>query len=259
MLPHGLLLALFTFLGLAMGSFLNVCSDRLPVGRSIINPPSACDTCGHRLGARDLVPLFSYLWLRGRCRYCHTPIPRRIPAVELAIGLVFPLLYWYHGISLELVFSLVYACLLALILIIDVEHQLILDKVVYPGMVLALAFSPLSPALGASAGSRVIGSISGGATGLVIMLLIFLLTRGGMGFGDVKMAALVGLIAGFPRVFMALFLSVMAGGLVAIALLSLGLKKRRQPVPFGPFLALGAMAVVVWGGEILHWYQRIIT
>ena len=259
MLPHGLFLILFAVLGLAMGSFLNVCSDRLPIGGSIISPPSACANCKRRLGARDLVPVFSYLWLRGRCRYCHTPIPYRLPVVESAIGLVFPLLYWYYGLSLELGFSLVYACLLTLILLIDIEHQLILDKVVYPGMVLALAFSPFYPALGANAGSRVISSISGGAAGLVVMLLFFLLARGGMGLGDVKMAALVGLVTGFPRVFAALFLSVMAGGLVAIALLSLGLKKRRQPIPFGPFLAIGTMAVVVWGDEILRWYQQLIA
>ena len=84
MLPTGLLLALFAALGLIVGSFLNVCSDRLPTGRSIVYPPSTCATCNHRLSARDLVPLFSYLWLRGRCRYCHTPIPHRLPAAELA-------------------------------------------------------------------------------------------------------------------------------------------------------------------------------
>jgi leader peptidase (prepilin peptidase)/N-methyltransferase len=257
--PHGLFLAIFTVLGLSVGSFLNVCSDRLPAGRSIINPPSACDACHKRLGFRDLVPLFSYLWLRGRCRYCRAAIPWHLPAVEAAMGIVFPLLYWYYGLNLELGFSLVYACLLTLILLIDIEHQLILDKVVYPGMVLALAFSPFQPPLGAEAGSRVISAVAGGAAGLVVMLLFFLLARGGLGLGDVKMAALMGLITGFPRVFVALFLAVIAGGLVAVALLSLGLKKRRQPIPFGPFLSIGTMAVVIWGDNIMGWYQQFIA
>ncbi len=259
MLPHGLLLALFAILGLAVGSFLNVCSDRLPQGRSIINPPSACATCRHRLGVVDLVPLLSYLWLRGRCRYCHTPIPRRLPAVELAMGLLFALLYWHHGLSLMLGFSLVYACLLTLIFVIDIEHQLILDKVVYPGMGLALALSAFNPALGVNPGPGTVSSIVGGAAGLAVMLLIFLIARGGMGMGDVKMAVLVGLVTGFPKVFMALFLSIIAGGLIATALLTLGLKTRRQPIPFGPFLAMGTMAVVVWGSDIQHWYQQIIA
>ena len=175
------------------------------------------------------------------------------------MGLIFPLLYWHYGLSLTLGFCLVYTCLLTLIFVIDIEHQLILDKVVYPGLALALAFSPFYPALGVSPGPRVISSVSGGATGLVIILLIFLIARGGMGMGDVKMAALVGLVTGFPKVFIALFLSIMAGGLVAVALLTLGLKTRRQPIPFGPFLAIGTMAVVVWGTEIQHWYQQNIA
>jgi leader peptidase (prepilin peptidase)/N-methyltransferase len=242
-----------------MGSFLNVCIDRLPGRRSIISPPSACDACGHELGVRDLVPLFSYLWLRGRCRYCRALIPRRIPAVELAMGVIFPLLYWHYGLNLAFGFSLVYTLLLTLIFVIDIERQLILDWVVYPGMGLALAFSPFYPMLGVTAGSRVISSVSGGAAGLAFMLLLFLISRGGMGFGDVKMAALVGLIVGFPRVFFALFLSVIAGGLVAGILLAAGLKTRRQPIPFGPFLAAGTMLVVVWGTQIQDWYQQLFT
>jgi leader peptidase (prepilin peptidase)/N-methyltransferase len=179
------------------------------------------------------------------------------------MGLAFPLLYWHHGLSLALVFSLVYTSFLTPIFVIDLEHQLILDKIIYPGMGLALVISPFNSALGLSPGLRVISSVSGGAAGLIIMLLPFLIARGGMGFGDVKMAALVGLITGgfpgFPKVFIALFLSIITGGLAAMALLSLGLKKRRQPIPFGPFLAIGAMAVVVWGGEIQYWYQQIVT
>jgi prepilin signal peptidase PulO-like enzyme (type II secretory pathway) len=125
--------------------------------------------------------------------------------------------------------------------------------------VLALVFSPFQSTLGNDAGWRVISAVSGGAAGLVIMLIFFLIARGGMGLGDVKMAAMMGLMTGFPKVLIALFLSVIAGGLVAITLLSLGLKKRRQPIPFGPFLSLGTMAVVVWGDDILGWYQQFIT
>ena len=255
----GLFLPLFALVGLAVGSFLNVCIDRLPGGRSILNPPSACASCNHKLGARDLVPLFSYLWLRGRCRYCGTPISRRIPAVELATAIIFPLLYWHQGLTVGLGFSLVYVSLLTVIFVIDIEHQLILDRVVFPGMVLALAFAVFNPALGGDAGARFISTISGGAAGLGVMLLPFLISRGGMGFGDVKMAALMGLMTGFPKVLIALFLSIMLGGLVAMILLTLRIKKRREAVPFGPFLAIGTVVVVVWGTEIQHWYQHMLT
>jgi leader peptidase (prepilin peptidase)/N-methyltransferase len=176
------------------------------------------------------------------------------------MGLAFPLLYWYYGLSLMLGFALVYLCLLTLIFVIDIEHQLILDRVVYPGMVLALVFSFFYP--GFSPFDPVDGvkwAVLGGAIGLALMLLPFLISRGGMGFGDVKMAALVGLIVGFPRVFIALFLSIIAGGLVAGVLLATGLKGRRQPIPFGPFLAAGTMVVVVWGAQIQLWYQRIFS
>ncbi len=257
MLLSGLLLALLALVGVVVGSFLNVCIDRLPGGKSIINPPSACASCNRRLSIRDLVPLFSYLWLRGRCRYCGTPIPRRLPAVELAMGIIFPLLYWQQGLTLVLGFSLVYASVLAVIFVIDIEHQLILDKVVFPMMVLALAFAVFNPVLGINAGWRLISSVSGGAVGLVIMLIPFLVSRGGMGFGDVKMAALMGLITGFPKVFIALFLSITLGGLVAVVLLTLGIKKRREAIPFGPFLVIGTMVVMVWGSEIQQWYQSL--
>ena len=258
--PHALLLACFTIFGLAMGSFLNLCSDRLPAGKSIIGPPSHCATCQHRLKAKDLVPLFSYLWLRGRCRYCLTSIPRRLPIVELALGLLFPLLYWHYGISLTLGFSLVYACLLTLVFIIDIEHQLILDKVVYPGMGLALIFSLFYPGFPPFAPIEgLIRAISGGAVGLVLMLLPFFISRGGMGIGDIKMATFLGLVTGFPQVFIAIFLSIIAGGVVATFLLTFGFKKRKQPIPFGPFLAAGTMATIIWGAGIQGWYQQIMT
>ena len=175
------------------------------------------------------------------------------------MGVGFPLLYWHHGLTPLLGISLVYLCLLTLIFIIDIEHHLILDKTVYPGMALALAFSLFNPDLGENTAQRLISAVSGGAAGLIIMLLPFLLSRGGMGFGDVKMAALIGLITGFPKVFIALFLSIIAGGLVATALLALRLKGRREAIPFGPFLAIGTMLVVIWGSDIQNWYQQLLA
>ncbi len=258
MLPHPILLVFFTILGLAIGSFLNLIIDRLPAGKSIISPRSHCPACQHGLKTNDLVPLFSYLWLKGHCRYCHTSIPKRLPIVEAATGLLFPLLYWHYGLNPMLGFSLVYACLLIIIFVIDIEHQLILDKVVYPGIGLALILSPFYPALGIDPGPRVISAISGGSAGLAILLIPFLLSRGGMGMGDIKMAVLLGLITGFPQVFIALFLSIMAGGIVAVFLLTFGLKKRKQPIPFGPFLAAGTMATIIWGAGIQQWYQQIL-
>ncbi len=250
----------FTLLGLFTGSFLNVCIDRLPRGQSIIKPPSHCPACKHKLGTLDLIPLFSYLWLRGRCRYCRAPIPIRLPVVEGVTGLLFTLLYWKFGLSLELVISLIYACWLTVIFVIDLENQLVLDKIIYPGMVLALALSFFWPGIEVislmpeGALGRVVSSLTGGVFGLVVMALPFVIYRQGMGMGDIKLGALVGLMTGFPLVLIAVLLSWITGGLVAAILLALKIKKRKDPIPFATFLAASAMVTLLWGQVIWQWY-----
>ncbi|MFC1847600.1 prepilin peptidase [Chloroflexota bacterium] len=251
-----LLIIAFAILGSAVGSFLNVCIDRLPRGQSITTPPSHCSACNHKLSILDLIPLFSYLWLRGRCRYCQAHIPLRIPVVEGISALLFALLYWKFGLGLELVISLIYACLLTVIFVIDLEHQLVLDKIIYPSMVLALAFSFFWPglgvisALGEGSLGKVISSLTGGALGLVAMALPFVISRGGMGMGDVKLAALIGLMTGFPLIIVALLISWISGGLVAAILLALKIKKRKDTIPSATFMAIATMVTLLWGQEI---------
>jgi leader peptidase (prepilin peptidase)/N-methyltransferase len=249
---------IFIFLGMEVGSFLNVCGDRLPAGESIVYPPSHCHHCRRRLKAKDLVPVFSYLWLRGRCRYCRAEIPRRLLWVEIGTGVLFGLACWRYGLSLELLITLVYSSIFIVLLIIDLEHRLILNKVVYPSMALALLVSILFsipdflPRVEIVPG--ILSAAIGGAIGLVLFLLVVVVSRGGMGWGDVKMAALIGLVTGFPLVFVALLLAVLAGGLVAGILLALRIKKRRQAIPFAPFLSLATIVTLLWGSDILSWY-----
>ena len=252
-------IVLFALLGLAVGSFLNLCIDRLPLGKSIISPPSHCDACQQRLKTWDLVPLFSYLWLRGRCRYCGAHIPRRLPLVELATALLFAFLCWQYGLSLQLAIALIYACLFLVIFVIDLEHGLVLDNVVYPGMALAFVFSffwPWAEIVWHDIG--VLSALLGGAIGFGLMLIPYLISRGGMGGGDVKLAGLIGLTTGFPLVFFALFLGILGGGLVAIALLIAGVKSRKEPIPFGPFLAAAAMVTLIWGPAMYQWYIGLL-
>ncbi len=237
-------------LGLFVGSFLNVCMDRLPQGQSIIHPRSHCAACNRKLGNLDVIPIFSYLWLRGRCRYCQAPISLRLPIVEGMTGLLFACLYWKFGLGLELGISLVYACLLTVIFVIDLENQLVLDKVIYPGMALALAFSFFWPGLG------VISSLGGGALGLVVIALPLIIYRRGMGWGDVKLGALVGLMTGYPLVIVAVLLSWITGGLVAAVLLALKIKKRKDPIPFATFLTASAMVTLLWGQTIWQEYLQ---
>ncbi len=245
-------IALFALLGLAVGSFLNVCCDRLPLRQSIIGPPSHCGSCLQKLKIRDLVPIFSYLWLRGHCRYCGARIPLRVPLVEVGTALLFALLCWHYGLSPQLPMALIYACIFLVIFVIDLEHGLILDIVVYPGMVLAFIFSFFWPELGwPSLG--VLSALLGGAIGFGLMLLPYLISRGGMGGGDVKLAGLIGLAIGFPHVLIALLMAIIVAGVLAIALIVSRRRTRKQTIPFGPFLAAAAMVTVVWGQPIADW------
>ena len=250
----------FALLGLAVGSFLNVCIDRLPQSESIVNPPSHCEVCHHRLGAGDLIPVFSYLRLRGRCRYCHTSLPRRLLWLELATSIVFVILYWCCGLSPELGVMVFYTSLLIIIFVVDLEQGLILNKVVYPGMAAALLFALFlsQPWLTRWIVSGVANAAIGGGIGFVIFLLLAIISRGGMGWGDVKLAALIGLATGFPLVFVALIMGAILGGVVAIVLLVAKKKKRKETIPFGPFLSLAALITLLWGSNILNWYVALL-
>jgi leader peptidase (prepilin peptidase)/N-methyltransferase len=249
----------FALLGLAVGSFLNVCIDRLPQNKSIAYPPSHCEACQHKLAAKDLIPVFSYLRLRGRCRYCQISIPRKLLWVELATALIFALLYWHYRLSPELGVMAFYACLFIVIFVIDLEHSLILNKVVYPTMVVALLLSLYPwPWFGEPMGMRVAYAALGGAIGFAVFLLIALVSRGGMGWGDVKLAALIGLATGFPMVFVAIIMAAILGGIVAVVLLVTRRRGRREMIPFGPFLAVAAMVTLLWGNNILGWYLGLM-
>jgi len=261
------LIFLFALLGLAVGSFLNVCIDRLPRNKSIVNPPSHCEACQQKLAVKDNIPVFSYLRLRGRCRYCQAAIPRRIFWVELATGLIFALLYWWlvvfnsdPSIATFCVMAF-YACLFIIIFVIDLEHGLILNKVVYPSMVVALLLA-LLPQSWLTQETRltqwivtgIANAALGGGIGFGILFLIAIASRGGMGWGDVKLAALIGLATGFPLVILAIIMAAILGGIVAVALVIAKKRKRRQTIPFGPFLAVAAMVTLLWGNIILDWY-----
>ena len=254
-----LLIILFAILGLAVGSFLNVCIDRLPQNKSIVLPPSHCEACQHKLATKDLIPVFSYLRLRGRCRYCQASVPRRLFWVELATALIFALLCWHYGLSAELGVMIFYACLFIVIFVVDLEHGLILNKVVYPGMVVALLLALLPrPWLTQWIVTGVANAAIGGAIGFALFLLIAIVSRGGMGWGDVKLAALIGLATGFPLVFFSIIMGAIFGGIVAVALVIAKKRKRRQTIPFGPFLAVAAMVTLLWGSNILSWYLGLM-
>lgn len=254
------LIIIFFLFGSAVGSFLNVCMDRLPVGRSLLRPPSHCDSCQHPLSVKDLVPIFSYLLLRRRCRYCQASLPCRLFWVELGSAVLFAFGYWYYGLGLDLAVILFYCCLFVVLAVIDLEHGLILNKIVYPTAVLALLISVFYPPVGILdlplewPWFGLVNSFTGGAIGLVFFLLPALIYPEGMGWGDIKMAGLIGLVTGSGLVLFALLSGIILGGLVAGLLLLLKVRGWREAIPFGPFLSVGTIAALLWGSVIVNWY-----
>lgn len=252
---------LFFFIGAAVGSFINVIADRLPAGKSIISPPSHCAECQYKIPATDNIPIFSYLWLRGRCGNCGTGIPMRLFWVELGTAILFVFLYWHYGLNWELTMVAFYCCLFIALLLIDLEHGILPNKIVYPGMIIALVIAGLGSIFGfepsdiVGRGFRlwIVDAAIGGGIGFVLLLLPALLYQGGMGWGDVKLAALIGLVTGFPLVFLAMFLGIVGGGLTAAILLLAKLKTRKDAIPLGPFLSLAAMITLFWGNDFLNW------
>jgi len=263
-----ILTVVFALFGSAIGSFLNVCIDRLPLGKSLLYPPSHCDACQHPLSPKDLIPMFSYLWLRRRCRYCQAPIPRRPFWVEVGSGLLFAFIYWHYGLSVEFAVTAFYGSLFIVLGVIDLEHKLILNKIVYPAAVVALIIDVFLPPPGIFDVYLpwllgIVNGVIGGAIGFVFLAITYLVSlriykQEGMGWGDVKMAALIGLVTGPLLVLFTLAMGAILGALVGVILLLLKIKKRKETIPFGPFLSLATMATLLWGSDILNWYLGLL-
>ncbi len=257
------LYVIWGFIGAAFGSFINVCADRLPAGKSLLGPPSHCDACQKKLAALELVPVFSYIFLGGRCRNCRAKIPLRVLLVELGCGLFTAFLYRWLGLTLDFFVITFYSYIFILIALIDLQHQLILNKIVYPSLIIALIIAPFFIKAGGLHSHiwdhGIVNALIGGAVGFVFLLVPAIVSRGGMGFGDVKMAALIGFATGFPEVLVAVLGGIVLGGLVAIFLLVTGLKKRKEAIPFGPFLSLATIITLIWGSQIMDWYLAILS
>ncbi|MDN5327228.1 MAG: leader peptidase (prepilin peptidase) / N-methyltransferase [Moorella sp. (in: firmicutes)] len=238
----------FFILGLFIGSFLNVVIYRLPRGETVVWGRSRCPACGRALAWYDLFPVLSYLFLRGRCRYCRLPISPRYPIVEIVTGVVFTTLFYNFGLSWVLVKYLFLGAMLVAASFIDLEHYLIPDSLVVTGACGGILFSLLARDVGLRS------ALGGTVAAAGFLLLVAVISNGGMGGGDVKLAGMVGLFLGWPLASLALFLSLVTGGLVGICLLVSGLKKRQDPLPFAPFIAIGGLLALFFGEKMLPWY-----
>jgi leader peptidase (prepilin peptidase)/N-methyltransferase len=235
--------------GMLTGSFIGVVAHRVPLGRSIVGPRSECPSCGAQIAAYDNVPVFSWLLLRGHCRSCSARIPARYPLVELAVGLAFAATaIVLHDDPAELALGLVFVALLAAVTLTDLERRVIPNAILLTGALIGIAIAAAADP--ASLGER---AISAAAAGGFLFAAAILYPRG-MGMGDVKLAALMGLYLG-SAVAPAMLIAIAVGAVVGVDLmLRHGAAARKQAVPFGPFLALGGVVGLLAGEQMIEWY-----
>jgi len=248
----------FAFLfGLALGSFLNVCIYRIPLKKSIVRPGSSCPGCGAEIRFYDNIPILSYLMLLGRCRQCRTPISLRYPLVEMMIGLLSVLLFMQLGPSAKYLFLLFFTGALVAIAFIDLEHKIIPDAISLPGLLVGLAFS-FFPSAGISPVDALIGAVGGGGFLFLVGVVFEKLTgREGMGGGDVKLLAMIGAWMGWKALPFIVLLSSLTGAVIGVISLLMAKQDIKSRIPFGPFLALGALGFLFFGDEITLWFYRL--
>ena len=253
-------------LGASVGSFLNVVIYRVPAGLSLLYPPSRCPKCLHQLRAYENVPVLGWLWLKGRCGHCRSPISARYPLVEATTGVLFLLIFWTFGLSwLTIGYWVFFSWLLALSFI-DLDTMTLPNPLTQSGLIIGFVFqAALGFATRASwegAISQLMVGVIGAVVGLWLVEIITIvgsaaLGQSAMGGGDAKLAALMGAWLGWKLLLLAGFLACAIGAFAGGGAITLGLLDRRQPMPFGPFLALGSMLVVFWGEALLSAYWRI--
>lgn len=256
--------------GLAVGSFLNALIWRLHTGESILKGRSRCPKCKHVLGFWDLVPILSFLFQKGKCRYCREKISWQYPLVELVTAILFTIAYSmtfkfqlpifnkfsiFNFQILELVKWWFVVAVMIVIFVFDLKYSLILDKAVYPAAVVAFLMSPLLDERGVWHG--IATALIAAAIGSGFFLLQYILSKGKwIGGGDIKMGGLMGLILGVKGLLVALFFAYIIGALVGLGLIALKRKTMKSQIPFGTFLAIGTIIAMFWGEGILRWYLK---
>jgi leader peptidase (prepilin peptidase) / N-methyltransferase len=249
-----LLVNIYAFaVGLCIGSFLNVCIYRLPTGKSIVRPPSACPDCGRLIRWYENIPLISYLFLKGRCRGCHTNIALRYPIVELLTGLTALAVVSHFGIQLQSLIYFLFVAALILVTFIDIDHRIIPDSISLPGIPIGFAASFIMPNV--SWTDSLLGILLGGGSLLVIAWGYQLIAgKEGMGGGDIKLLAMIGAFLGWKGVLFTIMGSSFIGTLVGLMLMLHARKGIKLAIPFGPFLSIAAIIYIFFGERIIQWY-----
>ena len=243
-------------IGLCIGSFLNVVIYRLPLGQSLASPPSRCRNCGYSLQWFDNIPVLSWLWLRRRCRKCGVGVSWQYPLVELVTAALFLLVVWWTPMGPLVISRLILVCILIALFGIDLEHQILPNTITLPGIAIGVLLSIIAPPgwkdalIGALLGAGILYGIAGA---------YYLWRREeGMGMGDVKMLAMIGAFLGWKAVLVTLVLSSFSGAIIGVIMLSAQRGGMKFALPFGTFLAIGALVAMFAGDPIVAWYAGFL-
>ena len=238
-------------LGAVVGSFLNLCAYRIPLQEPIVFGRSVCPQCKHILGALDLIPILSFALLLGRCRHCSQNISFRYVGTECLSGLLFVVLFNTYGLTTLFLTYLSLTGILLVAAFIDIDYLYVPNSLIIFGLIAGSLLKLVSHS-GTFSGT-VVGFLAGGLP----LLAVYLISHGGMGGGDVKLGAVLGVFLGWKLVFLGLFLSFLSGSIVGLLLILSGKKSRKDALPFAPFLAIGGFAAAAWGAELLSWYAVV--
>jgi leader peptidase (prepilin peptidase)/N-methyltransferase len=256
MIPDTWYLVAAGLFGLCIGSFLNVVIYRLPLGQSLATPPSRCRQCGYSLRWFDNIPVVSWLLLRGRCRKCGIRVSWQYPVVELVTGALFVLVVWLTPVGPLLASRLLLVCILIALFGIDLEHQILPNSITLPGIVIGLILSVIAPP---GIKDALIGVLVGGGILYAIAGAYYLWRREeGMGMGDIKMLAMLGAFLGWKAVLVTVILASFSGAIVGLAMMAVQRGNMKYALPFGTFLAIGAVVAMFVGEPLAAWYAGFL-
>ncbi len=240
-------------LGAMIGSFLNVCIYRLPKEESVVKPGSHCPKCHTPIRFYDNIPILSYILLKGKCRHCQASISIQYPIVEAITALSSLFLFKTYGLTWSYIYYFLFVAALIAITVIDLHHQIIPDVISLPGIVMGVLGSFIIPQI--TYWNSLIGMLAGGGSlFLVATGYQWLFKREGMGGGDVKLLAMIGAFLGWKAIILTILLSSLIGSVIGIMVMLIKGKDFKYAIPFGPFLAIGAVISLVWGEELIAWY-----
>lgn len=243
----------FFIFGTVFGSFFNVVGLRLPKKKSFTKGRSFCPTCQNKLSYYELIPIFSYIIQRGRCRHCKKKISFIYLMTELITGIVFALSYSQIGFSIELIMALLLMSMLIIIFVTDINYMLIPNKILLfflPIFIVLRIVEPLDPWH---------SSITGAIVGYLLIALIIVVSKGGMGAGDMKLFGVLGIVIGLAKVLLTFFIASLFGAIVGGILMAFKIIDRKQPIPFGPYIVFGAIVTYFYGGEIFNFYLSLLS